>query len=929
MILLPYFSVIQNAEAQYSGGGSYGGFDYASMMGGGGGGIEGYIKDIGPALMRLPGCKNKLKKGASAVEAVDGANNNGEQKGEGDGWGYLGDQEAEAGTQSMAVATHDDALNKKADKTLANTDEIKKATVSTDTNKTCLDSIGKMVIKVMLQKITKSTVEWINNGFEGNPSFITNAQKAYDAVTNDNLLELGNELNDKMAHPYIGDFLKGQATMLKNKFAQNAASSFNKLNPDTDEKRFLNDFTMGGWDAWSSITRPENNPFGFQLLASQELQRRTEEGKQLLKEQLDRGHGFLSQEQCEDPKYLTREEDNAYLAGEYMVDDGTGHKIPDDSHHCKSWKEVTPGYVIADTLTTATKFPNNSLLDAQTLNDATAAILDALTSHFYNELYNKGLANTYGGTTGANYQAAYYNGGSGSSSTQTELDYGNSISSSWLKNHPNFDIRTDLNQALIDDQRIYADNLELQNAELNSQITTTAQATALNLPANYRGYYGLVPIIHQLDYCIPGPHANWEEDAQALFDKKMATVVDTTGMNFLQIGKSTDTPVDSGIAGIEFQGSSDLSTVFTVVNQLTQAGLATPENTDLLYSADHDGVTLTKETARRYNQKMIKDILGIDVARDINIDTYATTMNVFNTAFRGLRAVINNIFTADRMPVVTREAKTEFNKITGYLEMKKNNEDKISTQRGIVTRLYTIKNAVDNLNAHLANSTLVLNPPNATQQDEYEYELKPWISSFGRLSLDLVDGDDIAVANVVLKQIKDKEKYIYNDLLKGVTGCEKELISLTSGTSPVLPWPIINGKRVPYPLSLLPNNTYTGLYDYNLYTKPSILPDPLGMHFGALAPFSNQAVYNNYSNDRELSWATFGSAMGGSGNFSWNGPNTNYLCGVIAGDANPGPNSCGNGADGPTIIHLTGLISPSENSAGNTVAKFAESLGIY
>ena len=51
------------------------------------------------------------------------------------------------------------------------------------------------------------------------------------------------------------------------------------------------------------------------------------------------------------------------------------------------------------------------------------------------------------------------------------------------------------------------------------------------------------------------------------------------------------------------------------------------------------------------------------------------------------------------------------------------------------------------------------------QKDQYEENLKPWISAFGRISQEMVTGDDIAVVDNTIKQIIDEKDYIYNDLL--------------------------------------------------------------------------------------------------------------------------------------------------------------------
>ena len=83
---------------------------------------------------------------------------------------------------------------------------------------------------------------------------------------------------------------------------------------------------------------------------------------------------------------------------------------------------------------------------------------------------------------------------------------------------------------MIDEQRTYSDKLALQNKELTSTtdgkdyyIFPSRLPTILKLneqlnpdakkPSNA---YGLIPVIYQLDYCIPGPHPGFEEDSRRI-----------------------------------------------------------------------------------------------------------------------------------------------------------------------------------------------------------------------------------------------------------------------------------------------------------------------------------------------------------------------------------------------------------------------------
>ena len=62
------------------------------------------------------------------------------------------------------------------------------------------------------------------------------------------------------------------ALAFNNKFQDNARYSLNELiqstNPEFTAETFQQDFSQGGWNAWTAMTQvPANNPLGFKLMA--------------------------------------------------------------------------------------------------------------------------------------------------------------------------------------------------------------------------------------------------------------------------------------------------------------------------------------------------------------------------------------------------------------------------------------------------------------------------------------------------------------------------------------------------------------------------------------------------------------------------------------------------------------------------------------
>jgi len=153
--------------------------------------------------------------------------------------------------------------------------------------------------------------------------------------------------------------------------------------------------------------------------------------------------------------------------------------------------------------------------------------------------------------------------------------------------------------------------------------------------------------------------------------------------------------------------------------------------------------------------------------------------------------------------------------------MAKNNEEKISLLKTTVNLLGDIKDEVDALNEEYKDTygQFIPNSEKTEEEliEEYENKLKDQINAFGRLSSSMVNGNDIAKADNLLKQITDKKDYIYKNLLKGPYGCEKDL----ELRKQPLAERIHNTKRMTYPFPIL--------YDYNNFGLDENLPDPLNM----------------------------------------------------------------------------------------------------
>ena len=701
-------------------------------------------------------------------------------------------------------------------------------------NDTCLKSIGRLLVRMLLQKLTLSTVNWINGGMDGQQKFISDPEKYFFDIRKDELLGFGNELNNKTDFPYAKAFLQNEAISLKRKFANNAKYSFDNFVMQSSMQRlstkeFQTSFANGGWYAWDAMIQNEaNNPLGFALIAQNELAKRIESKTDFAKGSLQTSGGFFGMQKCVDPVGVTKEQDTK---ARKMGFTGTAEEqqrmsglVGDIPKICNKWVTVTPGKMVADAATETMKYSETALLNVDDLNGAIAAIYDALLNGFTSKIQTDGFSSL-------SASPAMLDGSEGQFITNPDymMDYNNSQitkdfsnfqieGSTFLLTHPDFNIRTDLNQGLIDEQRIFVDKLSRENIELKSYDSTV-------VPNKYNGWLtgtkGLIPTIYQLDYCIPGPHPGFENDSSSVLSAVLDTIVpeDTNSV----ANKTTDEVMgvvkESLALAAAAAGAAIGATVGTVLPLLGNIiGLVAgtvigyivgkiaeffddkPENrVKSYYAGQFFNITGDKVMWKNKNK-------GGDAVQSPALYNFGPFSDALYEILNRYINIINDVYNPRGMPSVTGEASTKFSQIRGYEAMYKTNEDNITSMNGTISRLVEMKNDIDRLNAGLKSR--------AIDQDAYEAGIQEWIPAFSRISASMVSGDDIARADKLIKQIVDERDYVYKNLLKGPNGCEQELAKGDTG----FPVQVYEIKRMTYPTPIL--------YDYNKFGLDEKLPDP-------------------------------------------------------------------------------------------------------
>lgn len=276
-----------------------------------------------------------------------------------------------------------------------------------------LDAVGVAVAKLLIQNITISVVDWINNDFKGSPSFVSNPEQFFIDIADQELGALieSSDLNF-LCSPFQID-VRLALYFKHSPFRKKISCTFTEVVGNVQGavenstingmrmKNFLDgDFSQGGWDSFVSLTQtPQNNFYGAYLEAETELGIRIGD-KQILKQQeLGQGKGFLSWKKCRDVPANT-----ATIQSEDPLDSRLGDYYESGSKTNKVCEVQTPGSVISSSL-------ENSLgsgLRQLELADEFDEIINALIANLLKKAITGGMRSLSG--SGSGDKSSYFYG---------------------------------------------------------------------------------------------------------------------------------------------------------------------------------------------------------------------------------------------------------------------------------------------------------------------------------------------------------------------------------------------------------------------------------------------------------------------------------------------------------------------------------------
>jgi len=279
-----------------------------------------------------------------------------------------------------------------------------------------LNGLAWEMANLAIESMTKSTVNWINSGFQGSPAFVTDLKQNLNGVSD----AIAGRFFDELAATNFGSSPFQDRVLDSVRlgyYLRTSPESFYTRYPyslsqvSADDRAFLRgDFQQGGFNAWfSTVMNPENNPYGANMLANEALEGAIGNGISVRTQELNWSKGFLSwRGDC--------------IATASNAGDGSTPVNLTNEDTCIDHEVRTPGSVIEDQLNSALDAGQERLIVADDFNEIISALL--------NQLVGQVLGGSDGGLVGVSRPSS----GGGSSfvdrTTDPSQNPGNSRSTS-------------------------------------------------------------------------------------------------------------------------------------------------------------------------------------------------------------------------------------------------------------------------------------------------------------------------------------------------------------------------------------------------------------------------------------------------------------------------------------------------------------------
>lgn len=238
--------------------------------------------------------------------------------------------------------------------------------------KKAINAIGMIIAQRMIDDMVRASITWANNGFDGNPAFITDStgfaksvadQAAGDVINSQEINDLSGPFKAEVRRSILLNYKKVylHSSNLKGTLSQAAAKV----------ETYGKDFNAGGgWNTWFEVTQGEsNNPYDAYLTGTEEVDRQIANALKAVRDDAIVNGGFKNVQECADrnpPVDLGHGSfDGRYKTGE-----------------CIRWTTKTPGSIIKSQLDKTLGSGLSKLVTANSLDQLVTAFSGALLQRY-------------------------------------------------------------------------------------------------------------------------------------------------------------------------------------------------------------------------------------------------------------------------------------------------------------------------------------------------------------------------------------------------------------------------------------------------------------------------------------------------------------------------------------------------------------------
>lgn len=238
------------------------------------------------------------------------------------------------------------------------------ATQSLAIKELVLDDIAFSIAKMMLNEIRKSTIRWINSGFDGSPAFVTDLE-GFLSDTADKIageIIYGSDL-DFLCSPFELDIRIALDAAFPSAPSVRDEVQCRFSDVVTNVEDFLaGDLSQGGLAGWFELTViPNNNFYGAYASAEAAIRGRQADGRERELAMLSWGNGFRSRTDC----FSFSEDGECLFEGITM-----------------------PGRAISEALTFELSTGSRALIEADEINE----VVSALFAQVVSEVFESGIS---------------------------------------------------------------------------------------------------------------------------------------------------------------------------------------------------------------------------------------------------------------------------------------------------------------------------------------------------------------------------------------------------------------------------------------------------------------------------------------------------------------------------------------------------------